>query len=87
MRLILVILLSIVCYVIHGQIKFRVDSVMWSKGQTVMVKCSRIDSAGTGYFGINFRGAGRKPNLIGKELTYYPFGIMKKRKIFVAFTN
>ena len=36
------------------------------------------------YFPLNFRGAGRKPDVIGKWVTYHPFGIGKRKSKFVV---
>jgi len=61
------------------QTQIKVDSIIWMKGQTIYCRGKAMVTDSVYYFPLNFRGAGRNPDVIGKWVTYHPLGISKRR--------
>lgn len=88
MKPILVIIFFALSWTASGQSQFKIDSVLWEKGQTSFVRARQLQTDSVGYFKVNYQGVGRKENLIGLWGTFHPDGIKKrKRKLFFTINE
>ena len=63
------------------QTQYRIDSVMKIKEQTAFCRAREMKTGNIIYFSLNFRGAGKHRDLIGKWVTYYAEGLPMRRRV------
>lgn len=87
MKKILFILLLSFPFVAIGQKEYVIDCEIWARGKTNVYLVRAIDSSGMLVAHINFKGMGKKPNLIGRIVKHYPDGYGRRKTQFVIVKN
>ncbi len=67
-QLLLCFILAIGLYA-RCQENIKVDSILWIKGQTVYCRGRELKTGAVYFFPLNFRGMGKRPEIIGQCVT------------------